>query len=50
MVIKAVADKISSVFVPAVCVIAAIDFCIWLAIDYTVLPSSWIPSGDGRWV
>lgn len=43
--IQAYADKVSSIFVPTVIVIALTSFVIWLAVGYTVLPESWLPTG-----
>lgn len=41
-------SQISSVFVPAVLVIATVAFTIWLALAYTVLPDNYFPIGTGE--
>ncbi|RMG25894.1 MAG: copper-translocating P-type ATPase [Methanobacteriota archaeon] len=44
--IQAMADKISSIFVPAVVSIAIIDFIVWMILLNTgIVPPSWLPAG-----
>eukprot|EP00818_Percolomonas_sp_WS_P008446 CAMPEP_0117436818 /NCGR_PEP_ID=MMETSP0759-20121206/1203_1 /TAXON_ID=63605 /ORGANISM="Percolomonas cosmopolitus, Strain WS" /LENGTH=1215 /DNA_ID=CAMNT_0005228429 /DNA_START=336 /DNA_END=3979 /DNA_ORIENTATION=- len=43
--LQAVVDRISAVFVPAVLLISATVFMIWVVLGYTVIPSNWIPEG-----
>jgi P-type Cu+ transporter len=49
--IQALGDKISSVFVPIVIVIAILDFIIWFSlISYGIAPETWLPAGTGSFL
>jgi P-type Cu+ transporter len=48
--IQVMADRIAGVFVPVVCIIALVDFVIWIAVAYTVMPVAWLPPGETQFV
>lgn len=47
--IEVLADKISSIFVPIVIVLAILTFVIWEVLGvYNAYPANWIPMGDTK--
>lgn len=49
--IQAMADKISSVFVPIVIIIAVVDFIVWyFLLSSGVVPQSWLPGGTTSFI
>jgi P-type Cu+ transporter len=49
--IQGMADKISSVFVPIVIVIAVLDFIIWFGLlQFGIVPQTWLPMGTNNFV
>lgn len=48
--IQAYADKISTVFVPAVFGIALLVFVVWVSVAFTVMPEDWLPAGTSRFM
>ncbi|KAG7900907.1 hypothetical protein KL935_002840 [Ogataea polymorpha] len=47
--IEKLADKLTSYFVPVVCLISLIVWIIWLVLGYTVLPPSYLDIDVGGW-
>jgi P-type Cu+ transporter len=48
--VQAMVDRVAAVFVPVICMFALVVFTIWLAVSYKVLPDSWLPPGENRFV
>ena len=48
--IQAYADKISTIFVPAVFCVALVALVVWLSVAFTVMPEDWLPAGTSKFM